>query len=128
MVEEKTIEIDFSQKSNPTEVKVNESNQNFINGKFMEILQIKKSASLAPINNPKNFFEQFNFFDDGTNVYLYLNINNKWVPFGQASMFILSAGEGTSFPGAASAYSGKEFYRTDLDIKYRSNGTNWIAI
>lgn len=77
MVEDKTIEIDYSKNNNQVSSQ-NLNSQDYINSKFMEVLRIKKHSSIAPTYTPKNFFEQFYFYDDGANRYLYIYINNAW--------------------------------------------------
>ena len=76
MVEE-TIKVDYSaSNNNPSSPDLD--NQNFINSKFMEQHKIKKHGKVVPTYKPVSFQEQFYFYDDGVNRYLYIYINNVW--------------------------------------------------
>lgn len=81
MAEEKTITIDYRKQEQEVLPQNNDSNtqdMEFLYKTFFEIYQIKKHVTVAPTYIPKNFFEQFCFFDDGTNRRIYLYINNTW--------------------------------------------------
>ena len=76
-MEDKTIEIDYSKNNNQVSSQ-NLNTKDFVNSKFMEQYQIKKHGTTIPTYSPKSFQEQFYFYDDGTNRYLYIYINNTW--------------------------------------------------
>ena len=69
--EEKTFkEPDLSKETKPTI-------EDFEN--ILELLrQIKRHRTTAPTNIPRNFLEQIEFYDDGTNIRLYLYVNKGW--------------------------------------------------
>lgn len=43
-----------------------------------KIKRLKKHRTSAPTHIPKNFFEQIEYVDDGTNRYVYFYINGSW--------------------------------------------------
>lgn len=46
---------------------------------FVKIMMLpKQHLTSAPTFNPVNFYEQIQFYDDGTNRRIYLYINNTW--------------------------------------------------
>ncbi len=46
---------------------------------FLEAMKkVKKSIDYAPTNTPKNFYDQFQFYDDGVDYRLYLFVNGTW--------------------------------------------------
>ena len=40
--------------------------------------RVKRHTDTVPVYTPKNFYEQFVFFDDGTNQRLYVFVNGSW--------------------------------------------------
>ncbi len=49
-------------------------NQSYIN----DLIDLKKTISVAPTFTPTKFIDQIQFYDDGTNFRLYLYVNNVW--------------------------------------------------
>jgi len=84
MPEQKTVEISFSgiDKQNesqiaPTDIN-SQTNQDFINSKFMEMLALRKPVSVVPTYIPKNFIEQTVYYVSGATVRRYDFINGTW--------------------------------------------------
>jgi len=85
MDKQKTIEINFAKQDQsvldnliaPTDLK-DQTNQNFINNRFMDAFSIKMHVSVAPTYMPKNAFEQTVFYENGTTRRLYVYINGAW--------------------------------------------------
>jgi hypothetical protein len=55
------------------------ANQDFINRKFLEAFQIKRSVSVVPTYIPKNFFEQTVYYKNGATLRRYDYVDGAWV-------------------------------------------------
>lgn len=75
MVDDKTIEPKFGIQA---PVVLPTSTNDFYNTRFQEAYKIKKHLTVAPTFIPNNFFDQIQFYDDGTHQRVYYYINGAW--------------------------------------------------
>ena len=79
---------------------------------FLYLLRgIKQHITSAPTNIPKNFLQQIEFYDDGTEKRMYLFINNAWTKI--ATNQLLSKGI-AMFTGTASDLGGSYYKMSEI--------------